>query len=95
MYVNAFIGKMPVDQITVEDVLKVLKPIWTSKAETASRVRGRIESILGWATAMGYRSGENPALWKGGALPHLLPATGKISNSGRFSDRASRSRSHR
>jgi integrase len=79
MYVNPFIGKMQVDQITVEDVLKVLKPIWTSKAETASRVRGRIEQILGWATAMGYRSGENPAQWKGGALPHLLPATGKIS----------------
>ncbi|MEP7241519.1 MAG: integrase arm-type DNA-binding domain-containing protein [Devosia sp.] len=79
MYVNPFIGKMKVDQVTVEDVLRVLKPIWTSKAETASRVRGRIESILGWATAMGYRSGENPAQWKGGALPHLLPATGKIS----------------
>ncbi|MBI4923072.1 MAG: integrase arm-type DNA-binding domain-containing protein [Devosia nanyangense] len=79
MYVNPFIGKMQVDQITVEDVLKVLKPIWTSKAETASRVRGRIEQILGWATAMGYRTGENPAQWKGGALPHLLPATGKVS----------------
>lgn len=79
MYVNPFIGKLPVDQVTVEDVLKVLKPIWTSKAETASRVRGRVEQILGWATAMGYRSGENPAQWKGGALPHLLPATDKIS----------------
>ncbi|MBL8600048.1 MAG: integrase arm-type DNA-binding domain-containing protein [Devosia sp.] len=78
MYVNPFIGKMQVDQITVEDVLKVLKPIWTSKAETASRVRGRIESILGWAAAMGYRSGDNPAQWKSGALPHLFPATGKI-----------------
>jgi integrase len=78
MYVNPFIGKLPVDQVTVEDVLKVLKPIWTSKPETASRVRGRIEQVLGWAAAMGYRSGDNPAQWKGGALPHLLPATGKI-----------------
>jgi hypothetical protein len=78
-YVNPFIGKMQVDQVAVEEVLKVLKPIWTSKAETASRVRGRIEQILGWATALGYRSGENLAQWKGGALPHLLPATGKIS----------------
>jgi integrase len=78
MYVNPFIGKLPVDQITVEDVLKALKPIWTSKPETASRVRGRIEQILGWAAAMGYRSGDNPAQWKGGALPHLLPAIGKI-----------------
>ena len=50
---NPFIGKMQVDQITIEDVLKVLKPIWTSKAETASRIRGRTEQILGWATAMG------------------------------------------
>ena len=78
MYVNPFIGKLPVDQVTVEDVLKVLKPIWTSKPETASRVRGRIEQVLGWAAAMGYRSGDNPAQWKGGALPHLLPAIGKI-----------------
>jgi integrase len=78
MYVNPFIGKLPVDQITVEDVLKVLKPIWTSKPETASRVRGRIEQVLGWAAAMEYRSGDNPAQWKGGALPHLLPAIGKI-----------------
>ncbi|OJX47967.1 site-specific integrase [Devosia sp. 66-22] len=78
MYVNPFIGKLPVDQVAVEDVLKVLKPIWTSKPETASRVRGRIEQILGWASAMGYRSGDNPAQWKGGALPHLLPAIGKI-----------------
>ncbi len=74
MYVNPIIGKQPVNEITVEDVLKVLKPVWTSKPETASRVRGRIEQILGWAAAMGYRSGDNPAQWKGGALPHLLPA---------------------
>ncbi len=78
MYVNPVIGKLPVDQISVEDVLKVLRPIWTTKPETASRVRGRIEQILGWAAAMGHRSGNNPAQWKGGALPHLLPATGKI-----------------
>ena len=78
MYVNPFIGKLPVDQVTVEDVLKVLKPIWTSKPETASRVRGRIEQVLGWAAAMEYRTGDNPAQWKGGALPHLLPAIGKI-----------------
>jgi hypothetical protein len=79
MYVNPFIGKLPVDQVTVEDVLKVLKPIWTSKPETASRIRGRIEQVLGWAAAMDYRSGDNPAQWKGkgGALPHLLPAIGK------------------
>jgi hypothetical protein len=71
------IGKTRVDEITVEDVLKVLKPIWTEKPETASRLRGRIEKVLGWATAMKYRSGENPAALTG-ALQHLLPATSSI-----------------
>ena len=60
LYVNPVFGRKTVDQITVEDVLKVLQPIWTSKPETAPRVRGRIEKILGWAAAMNYRSGENP-----------------------------------
>ncbi len=71
------IGKKRVDEITVEDVLKVLKPIWVEKPETASRLRGRIEKVLGWATAMKYRTGENPAAWNG-ALQHLLPATSSI-----------------
>jgi integrase len=78
MYVNPIIGKKPVGQITVEDVLKVLKPIWTSKSETATRIRGRMEKILGWATAMGYRSGPNPTQLRGGALEHLLPPIGKV-----------------
>jgi integrase len=76
-YAGLVIGKTRVDEITVEDVLKVLKPIWISKAETASRLRGRIEKVLGWATAMTYRTGENPAAWTG-ALQHLLPATASI-----------------
>ena len=46
-------------------VLKAIEPIWTAKPETASRVRGRIESIIDWATARGYRQGENPARWRG------------------------------
>jgi integrase len=57
--------------------MKVLEPIWTTKPETAARVRGRIESVLNWAKARGYRTGENPALWKG-HLDNLLPARGKI-----------------
>ena len=61
-------------RVTIEDVLKVLQPIWTAKPETASRLRGRIEKVLGWATAMKFRSGDNPADWTG-ALEHLLPAT--------------------
>lgn len=76
-YCGPVIGKLRVDEITVEDVPKVLKPIWVEKPETASRLRGRIEKVLGWATAMKYREGENPAAWTG-ALQHLLPATSSI-----------------
>jgi hypothetical protein len=76
-YANPVLGKLPVDRVTVEHVLKVLEPIWTSKPETASRPRGRIEMVLGWATAMRYRSGDNPAAWKG-ALSHLLPPLSKV-----------------
>ena len=61
-----------VDVISTEDVLGVLRPIWTTKAETASRVRGRIERVLDAAKAKGFRSGENPARWRG-HLDHLLP----------------------
>jgi integrase len=76
-YAGPVVGKTRVDEISVEDVLKVLNPIWIKKPETASRLRGRIEKVLGWATAMKYRSGENPAAWTG-ALQHLLPATSSI-----------------
>jgi len=58
-------------------VMRVLKPIWRKKTETASRLRGRIESVLDWARVHGYRSGENPARWKGN-LDHLLPARSKV-----------------
>ncbi|MHC2584189.1 tyrosine-type recombinase/integrase [Bradyrhizobium diazoefficiens] len=67
----------PVDTITTDDVLAVLKPIWTGKAETASRVRGRIEKVLDAAKAKGYRDGENPARWRG-HLDHLLPKPSKL-----------------
>jgi integrase len=62
----------------VDEVYRVLDPIWRRLPETASRLRGRIESVLGWAAAKGYRDGENPARWKGGALEHLLPAVGRV-----------------
>ena len=67
----------PVDTIVTDDVLAVLKPIWTTKAETASRVRGRIEKVLDAAKAMGFREGENPARWRG-HLDHLLPKPSKL-----------------
>lgn len=67
----------PVDTIGTDDVLAVLKPIWTIKAETASRVRGRIEKILDAAKAKSFRDGENPARWRG-HLDHLLPRQSKL-----------------
>ncbi len=65
-----------VDQITVDDIMAILKPIWSTKPETASRVRGRIESVLDAAKVRGLRSGENPATWRGN-LALLLPARKK------------------
>src|SRR6516165_97573 len=73
----ASLGDKPVDTISTNDVLSLLKPIWTTKAETASRVRGRIEKVLDAAKASGYRQGENPARWRG-HLDHLLPKQSKL-----------------
>ncbi len=67
----------PVDEITTEHVLAVLKPIWTTKSETASRLRGRIERVLDAAKAQGNRTGENPARWRG-HLDSLLPKRQKL-----------------
>ena len=76
-YAYPAIGKLPVAAIDVALVLKVIEPIWSTKTETASRVRGRIESILSWAKARGYRQGENPATWRG-HLDQLLPARSQV-----------------
>jgi integrase len=71
------IATTAVDKITTEDVLKVLRPIWSTKTETATRLRGRIERILDAAKAQGYRDGENPARWRG-HLDHLLAKPQKL-----------------
>lgn len=71
------IRSKPVDQITTEDVLAVLMPVWSAKNETAARLRGRIERVLDAARAKGQRSGENPARWRG-HLDHLLPRRQKL-----------------
>lgn len=71
------IRSKPVSTITTDDVLAILKPIWTTIPETASRTRGRIERVLDAAAAQGHRSGENPARWKG-HLAHLLPKRQKL-----------------
>jgi integrase len=76
-YAGPVIGGLDVAQIDTGLVLKVLQPIWSEKTETASRLRGRIESVLSWATTAGYRSGENPARWKG-HLENLLAMPTKI-----------------
>ena len=68
---------MDISAITTDDILPVLKPIWDRAPETASRLRGRIEKVLDAATALGLRSGENPARWKGN-LDHLLPPRQKL-----------------
>jgi len=69
-------GALPVAAVDVGLVMKVLEPLWSTKPETASRVRGRIESVLDWATVRQYRQGENPARWKG-HLESLLPKVSK------------------
>lgn len=76
-YARPVLGSLPVQAIDVGLVLKVLEPIWTEKSETASRLRGRIEAVLDWAAARGYRLGENPARWRG-HLENLLPARAKV-----------------
>ncbi len=76
-YAKPVIGELPVQNIDVGLVLQVLEPIWQEKTETATRVRQRMESVLDWATARGYRSGENPARWKG-HLDKLLPKRSKV-----------------
>ena len=68
---------MRVSDIGLQDVLRTLEPIWREKTETASRLRGRIEAVLAWATVSGHRSGDNPARWKGN-LDAVLPKPGRI-----------------
>jgi len=71
--------KMLLTEITTPDVLKILEPIWLTKHETASRLRGRIEAVLDYGKAMGWRTGENPAVWRGN-LRILLPHYSKARN---------------
>jgi integrase len=72
------LGEMLVQDIGLQDVLRVLQPIWTEKTETASKLRQRIEKVLAYATVAGHRTGDNPARW-GGNLDMILPAASKVS----------------
>lgn len=76
-YADPVIGKLAVQAVDTGLVMKVLEPIWKEKTETASRLRGRIEAILDWATVRGLRQGDNPARWRG-RLDNLLPARAKV-----------------
>src|SRR5262249_53937574 len=76
-YVYPIFGEIPVEAVDVGLVMRAVEPIWGEKSETAGRVRGRIESVLGWATARNYRTGDNPARWRG-HLENLLPPKSKI-----------------
>lgn len=76
-YAMPHLGLVSVSAIDLPHILACLEPIWNTKNETASRLRGRIESVLDWATVRKYRSGENPARWKG-HLDKVLAAPGKI-----------------
>ena len=76
-FANPLIGNKQLDQITTEDILKILQPIWQSKTVTASRLRGRLEWVLSSATALQLRTGLNPAAWRG-HLETILPKPNKI-----------------
>ena len=77
-YVYPAIGELPVAEVATAHVLSILEPIWADKPETASRIRGRIETVLDAAKVRGYRDGENPARWRG-HLAQILPARSKLS----------------
>jgi integrase len=76
-YVYPVIGELPVAEVGTAHVLQILEPIWKAKAETASRVRGRMETILDAAKARGYRDGENPARWRG-HIAQILPVRSRL-----------------
>jgi integrase len=77
-YAYPLFGALPVRDIDEGLIVKALRPIWTTKTETATRVRQRVEAVLDWATVRKFREGANPARWQG-CLESLLPAPGKMS----------------
>lgn len=78
-YAFPTIGSMTVEDVELKNVVGVLQPLWLAKTETASRLRGRMESVLTWASVSGFRSSHNPARWKGN-LDAVLPKPGRVMN---------------
>jgi integrase len=76
-YAYPVIGNLSVAAIDTAHIMRVLDPIWSTKTETASRLRGRLEAVLDWATVRGFRKGNNPAQWRG-HLDKLLPKPSKV-----------------
>lgn len=76
-YASPVIGSLPVADVDLPHIVTILEPIWTTKTETATRLRGRIEAVLAWATVGGYRCGDNPARWRG-HLDAVLPKPRKV-----------------
>jgi integrase len=76
-YARPVIGNLPVDQVELRHIVEILSPIWIAKTETASRLRARLEAVLAWASASGFRKGENPARWRGN-LDAVLAKPGKV-----------------
>ncbi len=82
-YAGPIIGNMPVDEVELRHVEATLSPIWTTKTETAKRLRGRIEAVLDWATVTGHRKGDNPARWKGN-LDAVFASPNKVAKKQHF-----------
>ncbi len=80
-YAFPVIGKLAMRDVTLSHIIKILEPIWATKTETASRLRGRIEAVLDWAIVREYRPKDNPARWHG-YLDKILPSPGKIAKKG-------------
>lgn len=76
-YASPVVGDLPVCEVQLSHVVRILEPIWQTKTETAKRVQGRIESVLDWAKVAGFRTGDNPARWRG-HLDAILPKPGKL-----------------
>ena len=76
-YASPIIGSVPIEDVTQDHIMEILAPIWAAKTETASRVRSRIELVIGWAKAKKLRTGENPAVWRGN-LDKLLAKPSKV-----------------
>ena len=76
-YASPVFGSLPVREVATPHIVRVLGPMWSTKTETATRVRGRIEKVLDWARVHGYRDGENPARWRG-HLDKLLPPPRRV-----------------